>query len=242
MRGARVDRPEPPLDRWLLLPFAAVALGLVLVVAVLPEAQQPAGDAVARALPESGLANPVTGVLLLFRVFDTLLEKAALLAALGGTLVLAGRRSFARRAVALPMPAHSRATAAWLAAILLPAIGVVAVYLVAIGADRPGGAFQAGTVAAAGLIVAVLSGVLPQPQPAAPVLRRAAYGSFAGFAVIGVIGAMTGGAFLALPGLALPFGLGGVKVTILLIEVALTAGVAAILFALAMGTPPGRGR
>ncbi|TVQ38820.1 MAG: hypothetical protein EA356_02445 [Geminicoccaceae bacterium] len=237
-----IDQAEPRTSPWWLAGFGALALALGLVLSTLPEAAHPAGDAVAQNLPATDLGNPVTGVLLLYRVLDTLLEKAALLGALGGVVVLAGRQSFARRAVSLPMPAHSQATASWLAAILLPAVLVIAVYLVAIGADRPGGAFQAGTVAAAGLIVAVLVGLRPQPQPAAPSLRVAAYGSFLGFVAVGLVGAVTDGAFMAMPSLWLPFDLGGVKTTIILVEIALTLGVAAILFALAMGAPPRLGR
>ncbi len=233
-----LDRPEPRPHPVLLAAFAVLALGLAVLLATLPPAPTPAADAVAEALPAAGLGNPVSGVLLVFRALDTLLEKAALLAALGGVLLLVGERSHARRSVPSPMPVHSQATASWLAALIVPAVAVTAVYLVAIGADAPGGAFQAGTVAAAGLIVAVLAGVWPQPWPAAPDLRRATYGTFLVFVGVGLVGAFVDGAFMAIPALPLPFGLGGVKATVVLVEIALALGVAAILFALAMGAPP----
>ena len=237
-----VDRPEPR-SGWLpLAAFALFGLGLAALLLTLPPATRPAADRVAEALPATGLANPVSGVLLVFRALDTLLEKAALLAALGGVVVLVGSRSHARRAVRVPVPADSRATASWLAALVVPAVAVTAVYLVAIGADAPGGAFQAGTVAAAGMIVAVLAGAWPHPWPASPDLRRAAYGSFLAFVGVGLLGAVVDGAFMAIPPLPLPLGLGGVKATVVLVEIALALGVGAILFALAMGPPPDRRR
>ena len=235
---SEVDRPEPRPHPAALAVMVVLAVGLAALLATLPPAPTPAADAVAEALPTVELGNPVSGVLLVFRVLDTLLEKAALLAALGGVLLLVGERSHARRAVPVPMPAHSRATAAWLAALILPAVLVTAAYLVAIGADAPGGAFQAGTVGAAGLIVAVLAGVWPHPWPAAPDLRRAVYGTFLAFVVVGLLGALVDGAFMAIPALPLPLGLGGVKATVVVVGVALALGVAAILFALAMGAPP----
>lgn len=237
-----VEQAEPAANRWSVLAITVLAVSLAALVSTLPEPERAAAAAVAANAPATGLENRVTAVLLVFRGLDTLLEKAALLAGFGGVVLLAGERAHVRRWTWLTQSAHAGPSAAWMAALLLPAAGLTALYLLAIGGNEPGGAFQAGSVAAAAMIIAVLTATLPQPQPAAPIIRRFAYGGFAIFVAVSLLGAALEGHFMALPGLPLPFGIGGIKATVLVVEAALSAGVAATLFVLAMGAPPGTDR
>jgi multisubunit Na+/H+ antiporter MnhB subunit len=96
-------------------------------------------------LPDSGVSNPVTAVLLNYRAYDTLLELAVVLAAVLGVVALGpARRSYR---VANPV---LFSLIRW----LVPLLIVTSVYLLWVGAHAPGGAFQAGaTLAAAGILL-----------------------------------------------------------------------------------------
>lgn len=135
----------------------ALALTVSLGYALLTLPPAPALDlpaAVAANMDASGVAHPVTAVLLNFRGYDTLLEVAVLLLALLGMLALAGRGGMEHAAPADPV----LQTLARLAA---PLMILVAGYLLWAGAFRPGGAFQAGAVLAAAAVLLRLSGLLP---------------------------------------------------------------------------------
>jgi multisubunit Na+/H+ antiporter MnhB subunit len=110
---------------------------------------------VAAHLDVSGVAHPVTAVLLNFRGYDTLLEVAVLLLALLGVFALTHQVD----AHARPVPAHP--VLQTLAGLLAPLMVLVAGYLLWIGAYAPGGAFQAGAVLAAAGVLLRLAGVLP---------------------------------------------------------------------------------
>ena len=58
----------------------------------LPDVAPTLAPAAMASLPESGLGNPVTGVLFVYRALDTLLEKVVLLLALVGVWSLAPDR------------------------------------------------------------------------------------------------------------------------------------------------------
>jgi multisubunit Na+/H+ antiporter MnhB subunit len=99
-------------------------------------------------LASSGVSNPVTAVLLNFRAYDTLLELAVVLTAVLSVLMLNPRRT--------PMVATNsllQGMSHW----LVPLLVVTAGYLLWVGAHEPGGAFQAGGMLAAGLILSHLS-------------------------------------------------------------------------------------
>ena len=89
-------------------------------------------------LPESGVTNPVTAVLLNYRGYDTPLEVGVLLLAIAGAWCCAAE--MARRRSAGP-PAADVA-----AARLLPVLVLSAGYLLWIGVFAPGGAFQGGAL------------------------------------------------------------------------------------------------
>lgn len=100
-------------------------------------------------LPESGVSNPVTAVLLNFRAYDTLLELAVLLAAVLGI-----------RSVGAPFPGPGTANVmlSGLSNWIVPVLIVTGGYVLWAGADTPGGAFQAGAILAAALIMLRLNG------------------------------------------------------------------------------------
>lgn len=142
---------------------AALLLALALGYAMLElgPARLDLRPAVAAHLADSGVRHPVTAVLLNYRGYDTLLEVAVLLLAL-----------FAILAVTPPGPARRPAPAdpllQMLARLAVPLMLVASFYLLWAGAFRPGGAFQAGAVLAAALVLLHLTGQLPSwPTPGA---------------------------------------------------------------------------
>ena len=100
-------------------------------------------------LDNSGVSNPVTAVLLNFRAYDTLLELAVVLTAVLAILALGPMRTGFRPAGVL-LSGMLR----WLVPVLIVSSG----YLLWVGAHAPGGAFQAGALLAAAMILLVQSG------------------------------------------------------------------------------------
>ncbi|MCF6217413.1 MAG: DUF4040 domain-containing protein [Gammaproteobacteria bacterium] len=136
---------------WLLrLTLLLVAVGLGSVVLSLPESAPGLGAEIASNLASSGVNNPVTAVLLNFRGYDTLLELMVLL------LALLGVWSLGRSAPTREKPAGQVLTT--LVQFLTPLLILVAAYLLWAGADAPGGAFQAGAVLAAAMVLLLLAG------------------------------------------------------------------------------------
>ncbi len=99
-------------------------------------------------VPVSGVSNPVTAVLLNFRAYDTLLELAVVLTAVLTILTLNDKR--ANHETANPL---LQGMTRW----LVPLLIVTAGYLLWVGAHAPGGAFQAGAMLAAAMILLQLS-------------------------------------------------------------------------------------
>ncbi len=128
------------------------ALGFVLAFALLKLPPEAAGlrDAAATEVSKTGVSNPVTAVLLSFRGYDTLLEIGVLLMAALAVLSLGNRPP--RFVLA---PSRSLVLSA-MVRFLLPILVLAAGYLLWVGADAPGGAFQAGSVLAGAFILAAL--------------------------------------------------------------------------------------
>jgi multisubunit Na+/H+ antiporter MnhB subunit len=99
-------------------------------------------------LPVSGVSNPVTAVLLNFRAYDTLLELAVVLTAVLTVLTLNEKRADYQGSSPL-LQGMTR----W----LVPLLVVTAGYLLWVGAHAPGGAFQAGAMLAAAMILLQLA-------------------------------------------------------------------------------------
>jgi multisubunit Na+/H+ antiporter MnhB subunit len=176
---------------------------------------------VSERLAESGVSNPVTAILLNFRVWDTLLEIVVLFVAL--VLVRAVAPAF-------PQPSALGQLMLPFARVIVPMCAFLAGHLLWQGASVPGGAFQAGAMLAGGLIVLMLGGF------AVPTKRLLAWGTmlaFAGLAVF-IIAAL---GTEALTGTLLLYPDGAEKIWIIAIESALTLSIAAMLCMLFCGLP-----
>ncbi len=136
--------------------LAAIALSVALILAILElgPAEIDLRLPVAENMASSGVTHPVTAVLLNFRGYDTLLEVAVLLIALFGILAVGTE----------PLPSSVKPADPMLqrlARIACPLVIIAGVYLLWAGAFRPGGAFQAGALLAAAIVLLHLSGLWP---------------------------------------------------------------------------------
>jgi multisubunit Na+/H+ antiporter MnhB subunit len=195
---------------------AAVGALLAWSIAAIPGPETMVAGLVRDAMPRSGVGNPVTAVLLNFRGYDTLLEVGVLLLAVLGVSVVGAREHSASvggtvvRGPVLSAFAH----------MALPGLVVVAAYLLWIGADLPGGAFQGAAVLAGAWLVAAFAGV-PASMPA----RRTPFLLAGGFFIFLLVTA----AMAPLNGALLGFRPATAKWWLLLIESGLLISCAAIL-------------
>ncbi len=226
---AAVD-PLPATAHRRLTALLCLALTGLLAWAVLalPPITQGLIPAVAAEVPRTGVTNQVTAVLLAFRAWDTLLEVIIIAVALVAVWALTPDELWGRPP-GLRQHVRPDGVLATFGRLLPPAGLVVAVYLVWAGSTLPGGAFQAGTILAAVLLLTAMAGLLDPPPVTAPVVR---WGIVAGplvFLLIGVAGAFLG-SFL---GLADAWS----KTLIVTIELALTGSIALTLAFMVLGAP-----
>lgn len=210
----------------------AVFAALAAVVLLLPEPAPSLAPEVAQNLPSTGLGNPVTGVLIVFRALDTLLETVVLLVALIGVWSLSPDPLW-RGAPAPPWPAAPSGALDLLARVLVPVGVLVGVYMSWAGADVPGGAFQGGAVLAAMGLLANMAGLAPLPVLGGARLRLALLAGPFAFLAVGIAGWFVADAFLDYPR-------GIEKPVIIAVELAITASIAATLALLVLGPPAGR--
>lgn len=225
----RMTRPGRTVQVLAAIVATLLALGVASLAFVLPGDPVSLAGPVLERLPESGLGNPVAGVLFVYRAFDTLLEKVVLLLALVGVWALArdedwggvpGFKLFNQPNSVLTLLART-----------LPPIGFVfAIYMTWAGADVPGGAFQGGTVLAAMWLLVMVAGVRKVPRVSSPLLRLCIVAGPVVFLVIGFLGFLAPGQFLAYPD-------GFAKPLIVVMEIALTLSIGVILGLLIVGPP-----
>ncbi|MFN2361932.1 MAG: MnhB domain-containing protein [Marinobacter sp.] len=173
----------------------------------------------------SGVEHPVTAVLLNFRSYDTLLEI--------GVLVIAGIAGISMAKTASLEDPELRTSDTLLYALqrwFIPLMLVLAGYLLWAGADRPGGAFQAGAVLAATGVLMRLGGVPMDFIRPGLLLRLGLALGFMVFLLVAVASAIGGDAFLAYPP-------GMAKTLIVVIESVLTLSIAMVLLALFVSAP-----
>jgi multisubunit Na+/H+ antiporter MnhB subunit len=175
----------------------ALALVALLALAILDLDDTPGGltERVAEQIDESGVNHPVTAVLLNFRAYDTWLEVAVLLLAAWGALVLRQSTSISEETTGPP----AGSVLDWLIRILIPLAVITGVYLLWLGTDAPGGAFQAGAVIGAAAVLLRLSGYRSVSLMSAPALRSSLLAGFAGFLLIATVLFLFGWAFLEYP-------------------------------------------
>jgi len=207
---------------------AAVTAALAACVLWLPDPPPTLGAVVAANLGATGVGNPITGVLMAFRALDTLLEATVLLFAVIGVWSLSPDRFWGGRAG----PAHRSdpdGILAWLGRVLPPIGIVIAIYILWVGADEPGGKFQGATILAAMWTLVIMAGLADVPPVSRRVLRLGLVLGPAVFIALGFVGAALAGAFLAWPA-------GLEKALIVVVEIALMPSLAVTLGLLLAGT------
>ena len=229
LRGATGPRAVTTGARWPALCTAVAAGGLVAAIGwaafSLTPGFQPPGLQASEMLPALGVTNPVTGVLLGFRAYDTLLEMAVLLAAWLGSRAVAAE--FDPRT--LPGPAHAEVPLVGaLLSLVVPISVLVAIYLLQAGGTAPGGAFQAGAVLAAGGVLLCLSGRLVGGETTHPVESLILIAGVAVFSGMGLAMFAIGAPMLKVPGIWAIY----LVETALMLSIALTL---TLLFASAPG-------
>jgi multisubunit Na+/H+ antiporter MnhB subunit len=158
--GEPVDlAPRPASVRLLVaVPTLVLALALGWAVVALPEPPVDLAARVAEDLPKSGVAHPITAVLLNFRSYDTLLEIGVLLLAAICVWSL-GLRRYRREREVSP---NAAPILYGLVRLVVPVMVLVSGYLLYAGSSQPGGAFQAGAVlASAGVLLLLTDRVTP---------------------------------------------------------------------------------
>jgi multisubunit Na+/H+ antiporter MnhB subunit len=202
--------------------LAAWLGGVVALAVPVPEPRLPA--IVAERIADSGVAHPITAVLLNFRSYDTLLEVAVLLAALVAMLAAPPSDPAALSSRTL----RSDRVLLSFTRVLAPLSVLVAGYLLWAGSYQPGGAFQAGAVLAAGAVLLRLAGRLPVLPLGSGSLRLLLVAGLAAFIAVALSGWVSAGVMLVLP--ASHTGL-----VILAIEAALTVSIGLTLSCLFPG-------
>lgn len=202
--------------------FAAVlsgglALALIASISGLNE-EDGLSRQVRASIEESGVKSEVTAVLLNFRGYDTLLEIAVLLLALIGVTALAEGETAPEKADARD-PALSG-----LAELILPLMVLASGYLLHAGTYAPGGAFQAGAVLAAAILLARLAGIA-EPERRKGALAGIAAIGFAVFLSAALAPLLLGARFFDYPGQA-------AHAIIVVVEGALAISTALILYLL----------
>ena len=228
-KPADTERPDAALRLAAAILCSLIAAGLATLV-LFPSgpATTLAPSAIAH-LPEFGLGNAVTGVLMVYRAFDTLLECVVLLLAVVAVWSLAPDRFWGGRP-GTRQPLQPEDPLAFLARVLPPVGIVVGIYIFWVGSSGPGGEFQGATILAAMWMLVMMAGLRDAPPTGPRRLRLALIAGPAVFLAIGFAGFAWADGFLAYPA-------GYGKLAILVIEVPLTLSIAAMLGLLAAGPP-----
>ncbi|MCV0370158.1 MAG: DUF4040 domain-containing protein [Filomicrobium sp.] len=206
--------------------ITASLAGLVLVPPQVPVSLAPS---VMESLGQSGLGNPVAGVLFVYRSLDTLLEKVVLVLALIAVWSLAPDGLWGGKPALRPFP--QRDSVLIFLARTVPPIGImVGIYMFWVGADEPGGAFQGGAVLAAMWILVMIAGLAAVPPTSSHALRLALIVGPVVFLAIGILGIFLTGTFLAYPE-------GYAKPLIIAIEATLTFSIGVTLAMHVVGPP-----
>lgn len=230
MKQNPINAQLGPLCRRLLPALFSLTVGVALGWAVLSLPVESIGLAglVQAELPNSGVHNPVTAVLLNFRGYDTLLEIGVLLLAVFGVWSL--RSTYLLET--LPDKTLTAPLQISLVRLLVPLIVVIAGYLIWIGTYAPGGAFQGGAVLGAAWVLLMLSNKHLPPRLRGWPLRT---GLVSGFAIF----LMVAGVVMLMNGHLLQYPRNWAGALILLVEATLTLSISFILAALFVGQASG---
>lgn len=212
--------------RHLVLVGALAVIGAVLAWvfwdAVASQAPDRLADVALERVPESGVSNPVTAVLLNFRAYDTLLELAVLMAAILGIW---------STGPAVPGFLPAGEALEKLTAAIVPLLIVTAGYFLWVGGHAPGGAFQAGALLGAAGVILRLSGRSDAGLPSLAWLRSGIVLGVSAFIAAALVLMAAGHGFLTFPPAI-------AKWVILAIETAATLAIGATLAAAYLAGEP----
>lgn len=231
-RLPRAERSARPFGTRTVLVAALCAIvsaSLMSIVLFPPAAVRTLAPAAMAHLADSGLGNPVAGVLFVYRALDTLLEKVVLLLALLGVWSLAKDGAWGGVPGLRPRTRANRILS-FLAQSLPPAGIIVGLYICWVGADQPGGAFQGGAVLAAMWLLVMIAGLREVPPVSRGWVRLSLVLGPVVFLAIGLAGFALADAFLSYPA-------GYAKPLIVVVEVTLTLSIGVTLALLAAGAP-----
>ena len=219
----------------LSLRLSAAALSLLAaaalagVILALPDPGPTLAPEARQHLAATGLGNPVTAVLIAWRSFDTMLEKIVLLLAVVGVWSVASDRFWGGAPAPLGR-ANPQGALLLLEQTLVPLGILVGVHIFWVGANAPGGAFQAGAILAAMWMIVMIARASEPPRVNSLWLRLALISGPAVFIVAGLAGLGMAGNFFAYPD-------GFAKPIILFIEAFMLLTIAATLPVLVAGPP-----
>jgi multisubunit Na+/H+ antiporter MnhB subunit len=212
----RPPRPSRKTRALVSLLLGGLALVLASVVFSLPDPSDGLREEVFGNLDSAGATHPITAVLLNYRSYDTLLETIVLLVA---GIVVASQVQPAKAPLAVDRTAPLVPP---LLRLLVPAIILVAGYLLWRGSHAPGGAFQAGAILGGGAILLMLTSAVSPPMMTSPVVRLSLVAGPAVFLAVAAAPLLAGRRALEYP-------LEWAGVLILAIEAALTISIAVVL-------------
>jgi len=204
------------------LAVIGAALAWVFWDAVAVQAPGRLADLALDRVPESGVSNPVTAVLLNFRAYDTLLELAVLMAAILGIWSTGPD---------VPGFLPAGEVLEKLTAAIVPLLILSAGYLLWVGGHAPGGAFQAGALLGAAGVILRLSGRPDAGLPLLTWLRLTIVLGVLAFVAAALVLMAAGYGFLTFP-------LAVAKWVILAIESAATLAIGATLAAAYLAGEP----
>lgn len=213
--------------------WSAAAGGLCIIFAVvlgtvLLETAKHAGTGVvsytSRGMNETGSANIVTAILMDYRGFDTLGEATVILASVAAAAMILGKPGTPRRDETLGLLARRALSA------LLPLFFVFPVYVVLFGHLSPGGGFQGGvSLAVLVILIHVTFGHrFGQQRIPVSLLSNVEYLSASAFALVGLLGIVSGGTYLANVAVGSMSGAGIIPLLNLIVGMKVAAGLSSM--------------
>lgn len=226
---ARGDRPGPVQKALAAILCFGVAAAIAAAVLTLPDEAPSLAPQAAAGLPATELGNPVTAVLIVYRAFDTMLEKAVLALAVVGVWSVAADQAWGGRPAPLAVE-RPDAALIFLARVLAPIGAIIGLHIFWVSADEPGGAFQAGAILGAMAIILMMARLAKPPRIGSRRLRYALVAGLVVFVIVALLGPLMGGAYLSYPA-------GFVKPVILFVEAFMLLSIAASIPMLIAGPP-----
>ena len=226
------DRVSPGQKALAAVLCALLSLALASVMLTLPQPAPTLAPEAGRGLEAAGLGNPVTAVLIIYRAFDTMLEKAVLLLAVIGVWSVAPDSVWGGAPAPLGRAVPDSALV-FLARMIAPIGIIIGLHIFWVSADEPGGAFQAGAILAAMGIIVMMARLADPPRVASHLLRLSLIVGPAVFVAVALLGPFMGGSFLSYPA-------GFVKPVILFVEAFMLVTIAASIPMLIAGPPSRR--